>query len=90
MKKEEELLDRVPESSSWIFQKHKVYLWYECCLNLFGKIRRKANFNNSVAEILRKSMREEREMMWWEREKKLNFSDVVNEIPTQNVEDCSK
>ena len=28
-------------------------------------MRRKANFVNSVVEILRKNIREEREMMWW-------------------------
>ena len=44
--------------------KNKVYLRYGYCSNLFKKIRRKANFINSVVEILRKSIREEREMMW--------------------------
>ena len=40
------------------------------CSNLFGEMRREANFSNGVVEILRKSMREEREMMWrMEREK---------------------
>ena len=50
--------------------KNWVYLWYMYCSNLFGKMRREVNFGNGVAEILRKSMREEREMMWrMEREK---------------------
>ena len=45
-------------------KKNEVYLWYEYCSSLFRKTKREANFGKSVAEILRKSMREEREMMW--------------------------
>ena len=45
--------------------KNKVYLRYGYCSNLFKKIRRKANFVNSVVEILRKNIRGKREMMWW-------------------------
>ena len=60
---------------TWVFwlniAKNRVYLWYVYCSNLFGEIRREANFGNGIAEILRKSKREERKMMWhlWEREK---------------------
>ena len=32
-------------------------------------MRRNVNFNNGIAEIVRKSKREEREMMWEERER---------------------
>ena len=44
-------------------------MWYRYCSNLFGKMR--ANFGKTITKILRKSRREEREMMWrmWEREK---------------------
>ena len=37
-------------------------------------MRRESNFDNTIAEILRKSKREEREMMWrmWEREKEIS------------------
>ena len=47
-------------------------------------MRRKANFGNTIAEILRKSKREEREMMWrkWEREKR-NFGNGIVEISAQ-------
>ena len=45
--------------------KNKVYLRYGYYSNLFKKIKRKANFINSVVKILRKSIREEREMIWW-------------------------
>ena len=45
-------------------KKKEVYLWYEYCSILLRKMRREANFGKSVAEILRKNMREEREMMW--------------------------
>ena len=48
------------ESFGWILQKNQVYLWYGHCLKLFRKIRREINFGNGVAEILRESMREER------------------------------
>ena len=37
--------------------------YFEYCSNLFGKIRKGANFDNAIVEILRKSRREEREMM---------------------------
>jgi len=36
-------------------------------------MRREENFNNGVAKILRKSMREEREMMWWMEKEKIEF-----------------
>ena len=50
--------------------KNEVYLWsYGHYLNLFGKMRREADFGNGVAKILRKSMREEREIMRRERER---------------------
>ena len=48
-------------------------------------MRREVDFGNGVAKILRQSMREQREIMWRGRERKLNFGDVVTEIPTQNV-----
>ena len=44
-------------------QKNEVYLWYGHSSNLVGKMRREKNFDNSVAEILRKSMREGREII---------------------------
>lgn len=44
-------------------------------------MRKEANFNNSIAEILRKSRREEREMMQWEGERKSNFNISIAEIP---------
>ena len=53
--------------------KNWVYLWYVYCSNLFGKMRREANFGNGVAKILRKSRREEREMMWPERKMNLGI-----------------
>ena len=34
---------------------------------------KEANFGNSIAKILRKSMREEREMMWWSERKTIEF-----------------
>ena len=43
-------------------------------------MRREANFSNTIAEILRKSRREEREMMRWERERKSNFGIGVVKI----------
>ena len=53
--------------------KNEVYLWYGHCSNLFGKIMREANFGNCVAKILRKSMRNEREMMWWRERETIEF-----------------
>ena len=45
-------------------------------------MRREANFNNTIAEILRKSRRKEREMKQWEGEReKNNFSIGVAKIP---------
>ena len=42
------------------------------------------NFGNTIAKIMRKSKREEREMMWrkWEREKR-NFGNGIAEIWAQ-------
>ena len=47
-------------------------------------MRRGANFGNTIVKILRKSKKEEREMMWrkWEREKK-NFDNGIAEICAQ-------
>ena len=62
-------------NTTWLnIVKNEVYLWYVYCSNLFGKMRREVNFGNTIAEILRKSRREEREMMWriWEREKRIS------------------
>ena len=45
-------------------------------------MRRVANFNNTIAEILRKSRRKEREMKRWEGEReKNNFGIGVAKIP---------
>ena len=49
-------------------------------------MRKEVNFSNTIAEILTKSMREEREMMWWlEWEKNLNFGNVITEIPATQL-----
>ena len=56
-------------------------MWYRYCSNLFGKMRRNANFGNTVTEILTK--RGERREKWWDRgekKKKKNFGDVVAKI----------
>ena len=43
-------------------------------------MRREANFSNTITEILTKKRREEREMMGWKWEKKMNFGDVAVKI----------
>ena len=54
-------------------------MWYRYFSNLFDKIRKEANFDNIVTEILIK--REERRVKWWDGgERKKNFDDVVAEI----------
>ena len=54
-------------------------MWYRYYSNLFDKIRKEANFDNIVTEILIK--REERRVKWWDGgERKKNFDDVVAEI----------
>ena len=40
-------------------------------------MRREANFGNHVAEILRKSRREERETMWWMWEREKGISAMI-------------
>ena len=53
-------------------------------------MKKKANFGNTIAEILTKSMREERETKWWlEWEKILNFINEVTEIPAAQMK-CLK
>ena len=44
---------------------------------LFVKMRRETNFGNTIAEIQRKSRREEREMMWWMWERKKWISIMI-------------
>ena len=54
-------------------------MWYRYHSNLFDKIRKEADFDNTVTEILTK--REERREKWWDGgERKKNFDDVVAEI----------
>lgn len=49
-------------------------------------MRKEANFNNSIAEILRKSRREEREIMLWKgKKRKSNFSIGVAKMPTKKI-----
>ena len=40
-------------------------------------MRREANFGNTIAEILRKIRREEREMMWWKREREKGILAII-------------
>ena len=40
-------------------------------------MRREANFGNTIAEILRKIRREEREMMWWKWEREKGISAII-------------
>ena len=61
-------------------------MWYGYCSNLFGKMRRDANFGNIIVEILRKKKekgkREKKnDVMVGERE--MNFGNAIAEIPAQ-------
>ena len=52
---------------------------------------REANFNNTIAEILRKSRRKEREMKRWEGEReKNNFGIGVAKIPKKKKKKTNK
>ena len=51
--------------------KNRVYLWYVYCSNLFRCLRREINFGNNIVEIVRKSKRDERQMIWQEGERKV-------------------
>ena len=54
-------------------------------------MRREANFNNTIAEILRKSRRKEREMKRWEGEReKSNFGIGVAKIPKKKKKNTNK
>ena len=55
-------------------------------------MRRKANFDNNIVEILRKSRREEREMMlWkWEREKGILAMVLPKYVPKKTQLACLK
>ena len=66
---------------NWVFWlnivENWVYVWYRYCSKLFEKLRKESEFCNTVAEILTKSIREERQVMWWED---LNFDNLITEI----------
>ena len=70
--------------------KNGVYLWYQYYSNLFRKMRREANFGNTIAEILRNIRREEREMMWlkWEREKGILAIILPKYVPKKTQLTC--
>ena len=48
-------------------------MWYGHSSNLFGKMREETNLFNNVTEILRKSMREKREMVWRKGRETIEF-----------------
>ena len=62
--------------------KNQIHLWYKYCSKWFGKMRRKVNFDNDVAKVLRKSMRKNREMIWWrEKENWISLTTSLKFMP---------